>query len=39
MGMGDDDGRIEKTKENCQLQYGEYITEKAQWTRIKAKTE
>ena len=26
-------------KKNCQLQYGDYITEKAQWLRIKAKTE
>ena len=25
-------------KKNNQLQYGEYITEKAQWLRIKAKT-
>ena len=41
MGMGDDDEGIEFTleKKNCQLQYGDYITEKAQWLRIKAKTE
>lgn len=42
MGMGDYDGGIEFTlekKKNCQLQYGDYITEKAQWLRIKAKTE
>ena len=41
MGMGDDDEGIEFTleKKNCQLQYVDYITEKAQWLRIKAKTE
>lgn len=39
MMMGELNLYLKKTKQNCQLQYGEYITEKAQWMRIKAKTE